>query len=97
MISLMGSERSDVETKATLSQWLLFNYGRHVLTFLGWLLALKALSLPSDRRNGNEEREAANHELELRGAAEFLKSTIPEIEVECYYLKFTGVWALDAG
>jgi Putative carbonic anhydrase len=46
--------------------------------------------------NGDEEREAANHELELRGAAEFLKSTIPEIEVECYYLKFTGVWTLDA-
>jgi hypothetical protein len=46
--------------------------------------------------NGNEEREAANHESELRGAAEFLKSNIPEIEVECYYLKFTGVWALDA-
>jgi hypothetical protein len=25
MISLMGSERSDLETKAALSQWLLFN------------------------------------------------------------------------
>jgi hypothetical protein len=45
--------------------------------------------------NGNEEREAANHEAELRGAAEFLKSNIPEIDVECYYLKFTGVWTLD--
>jgi protein-S-isoprenylcysteine O-methyltransferase Ste14 len=51
MISLMGSERSDLEIKATLSQWLLFNYGRHVLAFLGWLLALKALSLPSEHRN----------------------------------------------
>jgi hypothetical protein len=46
--------------------------------------------------NGNEEREAANHESELRGAAEFLKSNLPAIEVECYYLKFTGVWALEA-
>jgi carbonic anhydrase len=45
--------------------------------------------------NGNEEREAANHESELRSAAEFLKSNIPEIDVECYYLKFTGVWTLD--
>ena len=45
--------------------------------------------------NGDVEREAANHESELRGAAEFLKSNIPVIEVECYYLKFTGVWALD--
>ena len=45
---------------------------------------------------GNEEREATNHESELRGAAEFLKSNIPAVEVECYYLKFTGVWALEA-
>ena len=45
--------------------------------------------------NGNEEREAANHESELRVAAEFLKNNISEIEVECYYLKFTGVWTLD--
>jgi carbonic anhydrase len=44
---------------------------------------------------GNEEREAANHELELRSAAEFLKSNISSIDVECYYLKFNGVWALD--
>jgi carbonic anhydrase-like protein len=45
---------------------------------------------------GNEDREAANHEGELRSAAEFLKSNIVTIEVECYYLKFNGVWALDA-
>jgi hypothetical protein len=46
--------------------------------------------------DGNEEREAANHESELRSAAEFMKSNIPGIEVECYYLKFAGVWSLDA-
>jgi len=45
---------------------------------------------------GNEEREAANHESELRSAAGFLKSNIPAIDVECYYLKFTGVWAVEA-
>ena len=44
---------------------------------------------------GNEEREAANHESELRSAAEFLNQNIPEIEVECYYLRFTGVWTLE--
>src|SRR5262249_55529134 len=44
---------------------------------------------------GNEEREAANHESELRIAAAFLKNNIPPIEVECYYLKFNGVWALE--
>jgi hypothetical protein len=46
--------------------------------------------------DGNEEREAANHEAELRSAAEFLKTNIPAIEVDCYYLRFTGVWALEA-
>ncbi len=46
--------------------------------------------------DGSEEREAVNHEAELRRAAEFLQCNIPTIEVECYYLKFNGVWALDA-
>jgi len=45
---------------------------------------------------GSEEREAANHEMELRAAAEFLRRNIPAIYIECYYLKFTGVWTLDA-
>ena len=44
---------------------------------------------------GNEEREGANHEMELRTAAEFLQSNIPAIGFECYYLKFTGVWAVE--
>jgi carbonic anhydrase len=44
---------------------------------------------------GNEEREAANHESELRIATEFLKTKFPGIEVESYYVKFTGVWALE--
>ena len=43
---------------------------------------------------GNEEREAANHESELRHAVEFLKTNLPTVEVECYYLRFTGVWSL---
>ncbi len=44
---------------------------------------------------GNEEREAANHESELRHAAEFLRSNIPAVEIECYHLKFNGVWAVE--
>ena len=44
---------------------------------------------------GNEEREAANHESELCHATAFLKNNISPIEVECYYLKFTGVWTLE--
>jgi hypothetical protein len=46
MVWLMESESllgSDVES--ALSRWLLWNHGRHALTFFGWLAALKALSL----------------------------------------------------
>ena len=50
MVGLMSSKLPDVEVKATLSQWLLFNNGRHVLTLFGWLMALKALSLPRESR-----------------------------------------------
>jgi hypothetical protein len=45
--------------------------------------------------DGNEEREAANHEAELRIAAEFLRANIPTVEAECFYLKFNGVWTLE--
>jgi hypothetical protein len=50
MIGLMSSELSQAEVKGALSQWLLFNNGRHVLTLSGWLMALKALSLSSEHR-----------------------------------------------
>jgi len=46
MVRLMGTEGlPDAEVKATLSQWLFMNLGRHGLTLAGWLAALKALSL----------------------------------------------------
>lgn len=42
----MGPEGSaNVDVKAALSPWLLFNHGRHILTLAGWLAALRALSL----------------------------------------------------
>ena len=48
MLWLMGAEDlSQAEVNAVLSRWLLLDYGRHVLTLVGWLAALKALSLPS--------------------------------------------------
>ena len=50
MIGLTSAELPESEVKATLSQWLFFNHGRHVLTFAGWLMALKALSLPAKDR-----------------------------------------------
>jgi hypothetical protein len=49
MIGLTSSELPEAELKATLSQWLLFNHGRHVLTLSGWLMALKAFSWPSEQ------------------------------------------------
>ena len=48
MIDLTSSELPEAELKATLSQWLLFNHGRHVLTLSGWLMGLKAFSWPSE-------------------------------------------------
>lgn len=50
MIGLASPELPEAEVKATLSQWLLFNHGRHILTLSGWLMALKALSLPNEHR-----------------------------------------------
>lgn len=37
---------SQAEVTAILSQWILLDYGRHVLTLVGWVAALKAFSLP---------------------------------------------------
>jgi hypothetical protein len=46
MVRLMSTEGlPNVDVKEALSQWLLMNHGRHVLTLAGWLAALKALSL----------------------------------------------------
>lgn len=46
MVRLMGTEGLGyADIRAALSQWLLMNHGRHVLTLAGWLAALKALSL----------------------------------------------------
>lgn len=45
MIGLMGSQGlSEAEIRASLTQWELLNYVRHLLTLTGWILALKALT-----------------------------------------------------
>jgi hypothetical protein len=50
MVWLQGTEGlPEVEVQAALSQWLLLDYGRHILTLAGWLAALKAFSLPSKK------------------------------------------------
>ena len=50
MFRLMSTaDLPEAEVNATLSQWLLLDYGRHALTLAAWLAALKALSLPGER------------------------------------------------
>ena len=50
MVWLQGIEGlPEAEVQAALSQWLFLDYGRHALTLAGWLVALKAFSLPSKR------------------------------------------------
>jgi hypothetical protein len=43
LMSSVGLSQEVVD--ATLSQWLLLDYGRNVLSILGWLAALKTLSI----------------------------------------------------
>jgi carbonic anhydrase len=43
---------------------------------------------------GDTRAEAQHHEEELRRAAAFLRSAIPEIDVEAYFVDFEGTWAL---
>ncbi len=50
MLWLQGTEgMPEAEVQAALSQWLLLDYGRHVLTLGAWLASLKALSFPGKR------------------------------------------------
>jgi hypothetical protein len=40
-----GTGLPDAQTLATLSQWMWLNHARHVLLLVGWLIALRALTL----------------------------------------------------
>ena len=44
---------------------------------------------------GDARLEAQHHEEELRRAADYLRSEIPDIEVQAYFVDFEGVWAVD--
>ena len=45
-VRLMGSEgMAEANVRTTLSQWLLMDQWRHLLTLVGWLLGMKALSI----------------------------------------------------
>jgi len=55
MVRLMGTDGlTDDDVTAALSQWLLINHGRHLLTLVGWLAALRALSLSSTDQAAND-------------------------------------------
>jgi carbonic anhydrase len=46
--------------------------------------------------NGDEEKEVIHHRDELRKAYEFLLDVYPNIQVECYFVDFKGVWRLES-
>src|SRR5690606_17215226 len=70
MAGLMGAEGlSQGEFAAALSEWQLYNHGRHLLTLSGWLAALKALTLA--RPAGGDKRFFMNaSRVELRRAVQ---------------------------
>jgi carbonic anhydrase len=46
---------------------------------------------------GSQEREALHHMTELKRAAELVRANFPEIEVECFFVTFEGVFAAASG
>jgi hypothetical protein len=44
---------------------------------------------------GNAATEAQHHEEELRRAAECLRTAVPGIDTQAYFVDFEGVWAVD--
>ncbi len=43
----------------------------------------------------NAQAEAQHHEQELRAAAGFLRTEIPGIGVQAYFVDFEGIWAVE--
>jgi carbonic anhydrase len=46
---------------------------------------------------GDAEAEAKHHEQELQRAAVYLKTAIPDIEVQGYFVDFDGIWDAEIG
>ncbi len=46
---------------------------------------------------GDREREADHHKQELQRAWELIRSKFPEVDVECYFVTFEGIFAFKAG
>lgn len=49
------------------------------------------------RFKGDEAAEADHHQRELQRAAEYLRETIPGVEVEGYFANFDGIWDAEVG
>ena len=49
-----------------------------------------------DAFQGDTMAEFRNHRDELHRAAAYLKSAIPEINVEVYFVNFEGIWTTEA-
>jgi len=47
------------------------------------------------RFQGDTAAEATHHRAELKRAEEFLKSAIPGLTVDCFFLNFEGAWTLE--
>jgi len=45
---------------------------------------------------GDHGREADHHKQELLRAAELIRTNFPEIEVECFFVTFEGIFAMKA-
>ena len=46
---------------------------------------------------GDPEREREHHRHELQRGAELVKQNFPQLEVQCFFINFEGVHALEAG
>jgi carbonic anhydrase len=44
---------------------------------------------------GDERAESLHHEEELRRAAAYLRTVLPGIDIQGYFVDFEGVWAVD--
>jgi len=49
----------------------------------------------ADGFHGDSRAEAIHHEQELRRAAANLSETLPEIEIQAYFVDFEGVWDVE--
>lgn len=46
---------------------------------------------------GDRRAEAAHHRSELARAAELVRKSFPQVDVETYFINFAGVWKADSG